>query len=45
MPVVDRDKRLVGIISLADLDRDAPRRTGHALRGITEPGGRHNQSA
>ena len=44
MPVVDHDKRLVGIISLADLDRDAPRRTGDALRGITQPGGRHNQS-
>lgn len=44
MPVVDRDKRLVGIISLADLDRDAPGRSGEALRQITQPGGRHNQS-
>jgi CBS domain-containing protein len=44
MPVVDHDKRLVGIISLADLDREAPRRSGEALRHITQPGGRHNQS-
>jgi CBS domain-containing protein len=44
MPVVDHDKRLVGIISLADLDRDEPARSGHALRHITEPSGRHNQS-
>jgi CBS domain-containing protein len=44
MPVVDHDKRLVGIVSLADLDSDAPRQTGAALRGITQPSGRHNQS-
>jgi CBS domain-containing protein len=44
MPVVDHDKRLVGIISLADLDRDEPRRSGEALRHITQPGGAHNQS-
>ena len=44
MPVVDHDKRLVGIISLADLDREEPARSGHALRHITEPGGNHNQS-
>ncbi len=44
MPVVDHDKRLVGIISLADLDRDAPDRSGQALRGITQPSLEHNQS-
>jgi CBS domain-containing protein len=44
MPVVDHDKRLVGIVSLADLDREEPSRSGHALRHITEPGGQHNQS-
>jgi len=44
MPVVDHDKRLVGIVSLADLDRDAPDRGGEALRGITQPSRRHNQS-
>jgi CBS domain-containing protein len=45
MPVVDHDKRLVGIISLADLDREEPRRSGEALRHIVQPGGRHNQSS
>ena len=44
MPVVDHDKRLVGIISLADLDREEPARSGHALRHVTEPSGTHNQS-
>ena len=44
MPVVDHDKRLVGIVSLSDLDHAAPDRGGEALRGITEPSGRHNQS-
>jgi CBS domain-containing protein len=44
MPVVDHDKRLVGIVSLSDLDRELPDRGGEALLGITQPGGRHNQS-
>jgi CBS domain-containing protein len=44
LPVVDHDKRLVGIVSLSDLDHAAPDRGGEALRGITEPSGRHNQS-
>ena len=43
MPVVDREKHLVGIISIGDLDRDEPIRVGHALRGINQPGGRHSQ--
>ncbi|MBO0750288.1 MAG: CBS domain-containing protein [Porphyrobacter sp.] len=44
LPVVDHDKRLVGIVSLSDLDHEAPDRGGHALREITQPSGRHNQS-
>ena len=44
MPVVDHDKRLVGIISLSDLDQDSPDRGGEALRGITQRSSRHNQS-
>jgi CBS domain-containing protein len=36
LPVVNRSKRLVGIISLADLSQT--RAAGHALRGISEPG-------
>lgn len=44
LPVVDADKKLVGIVSLADLakhgDNDS---TGEALEGITRPGGQHSQ--
>ena len=43
LPVVDRNKRLVGIVSLSDIavvDTDA----AEALCGITEPGGEHSQS-
>jgi CBS domain-containing protein len=45
LPVVTRDKRLVGIVSLADLagNGDAAA-TGEALEGITRPGGAHSQS-
>jgi len=44
MPVVNHDKRLVGIISLSDLDHEQPGRAGEALREITQPSDRHNQS-
>lgn len=46
LPVVDRDKRLVGVVSLADaaLDHDAGA-TGIAFSSIVEPGGLHSQSA
>jgi CBS domain-containing protein len=45
LPVVDVDKRLVGIISLADIAREhEPRETGEALQGISRPGGPHTQS-
>lgn len=44
LPVVDRDKNLVGIVSLADLARRADSEaTGEALEGITRPGGQHTQ--
>ncbi|HEY6983875.1 CBS domain-containing protein [Reyranella sp.] len=42
LPVMNRDRRLVGILSLADLATVA--RTGHAtaaLSGISQPGGAH----
>lgn len=45
LPVLNRDKRLVGIVSLADLasvSQDA--RTGEALGGISRPGGEHSQT-
>ena len=45
LPVVNRDKRLVGIVSLADIANAAdPEEAGQALEGITRPGGQHNQS-
>jgi CBS domain-containing protein len=45
LPVVDRDKRLVGIVALADLATSA--KTGQAtaaLSGISQAGGSHSQS-
>lgn len=46
MPVVNREKRLVGIISMADLARceDADT-TGHAVSTISQPGGQHSQTS
>lgn len=44
LPVVSRDKRLVGIVSLADAARKHdPGATGDSLGNVTEPGGRHSQ--
>ncbi len=46
IPVVNRDKRLVGILSLGDLARSAPEHeVGAALSAISSPGGAHSQSA
>jgi CBS domain-containing protein len=45
LPVVDRNKRLVGILALADLATSA--KTGQAtaaLSGISQAGGAHSQS-
>ena len=45
MPVLSREKRLVGIVSLSDLaNRDRKARAGDALRHIARPGGEHNQT-
>ncbi|MCZ4094574.1 MULTISPECIES: CBS domain-containing protein [Sinorhizobium] len=44
LPVVDRDKRLVGVVSLADAAREQPAIAGTGLKGVTVPGGAHNQS-
>jgi CBS domain-containing protein len=44
LPVIDRDERLCGIVSLGDLSRDADEDTAaEALQGVSEPGGRHQQ--
>jgi CBS domain-containing protein len=44
LPVVDVDKRLVGIISLADVADARAAEAGEALEGITRPGGERSQS-
>ena len=45
LPVLSRDKRLVGILSLGDIatSREADE-AGEALSGISRPGGEHSQS-
>jgi len=47
LPVLDRNKRLVGILSLGDIaiDEGAQDEAGEALGGISRPGGEHSQSA
>jgi CBS domain-containing protein len=46
VPVVDREKRLVGILSLGDLAvSESNGETGAALAAISRPGGPHSQSA
>jgi len=46
LPVVNRDKRLVGIISLGDLVRNEDADTaGQTISQISEPGGEHSQKA
>ena len=47
LPVVDREKRLVGIISLSDIanGEGATDEAGVALRDISQPGGEHSQTA
>lgn len=37
LPVVNRDKRLVGVVSLGDLSRAAEKQAGGALKEISEP--------
>jgi CBS domain-containing protein len=43
LPVMNRDKRLVGIVSLSDLARKEPD-MGKALAEIAQPGDQHNQA-
>jgi CBS domain-containing protein len=46
LPVVNRDKRLVGVISLGDLARSEDARTaGRTVSSISRRGGKHSQSA
>lgn len=41
LPVLNRDKRLVGIISLGDIAQSGEARTDQALGKISRPGGDH----
>ena len=44
LPVVNRDKRLVGILSLGDVARTEGGETaGDAVVGVSQPGGPHTQ--
>lgn len=46
LPVVNRDKRLVGVISLGDLARnETPTTAGRMISRVSEPGGKHSQAA
>ena len=45
LPVLNREKRLVGIVSIGDLSRNAkPNTAGKAVAAISQPGGEHSQS-
>jgi CBS domain-containing protein len=46
LPVVNRDKRLVGIVSLGDVALAEGRKpAGEAVVGVSRPGGKHSQGA
>jgi CBS domain-containing protein len=44
LPVLNRDKRLVGIISLGDISKGTESKAGEAFAGITRRGGKHDQT-
>src|SRR5262245_58888971 len=45
LPVVNRDKRLVGIVSLGDVaQKEDARTTGRATARVSQPGGQHQQT-
>jgi len=43
LPVLSREKRLIGVVSLGDLSQADGASSGHALKEISEPGGMHSQ--
>jgi len=46
LPVMNRRKRLVGILSLGDIaTTDGAKAAGKAVSGISQPGGAHSQTA
>jgi CBS domain-containing protein len=44
LPVVSREKRLVGIVSLGDLAKKQQRSAGKAVGDVARPGGHHRQN-
>ena len=42
LPVVNREKRLVGIISFGDVTQNEARSGAKAAKGVTKPGGSHS---
>jgi CBS domain-containing protein len=45
LPVINKDKRLVGIVSLGDLARnDDPTTIGRTVSRVSTPGGKHDQT-
>lgn len=44
LPVVDTDKRLVGVVSITDLAAESAGRAGEALSEIAQPSDLHSQS-
>ena len=44
LPVVNRDKRLVGIVSLGDVSQKEKRAAAKAVSGVSRPGGQHTNS-
>jgi len=45
LPVVSRDKRLVGIVSLGDVaQNEDTETTGEATAGVSQRGGQHRQT-
>ena len=46
LPVLNREKRLVGILSFGDLARkENPSTAGQVITDISQPGGEHSQTA
>jgi CBS domain-containing protein len=46
LPVLNRDKRLVGIVSFGDIARsEEPDTAGRTISEISKPGGEHSQTA
>ena len=43
LPVVNKEKRLVGIVSIGNIAQRESKSAGKAVKGVTKPGGAHQQ--